>query len=497
MKNKIYKLTVVVMIAIFSSCENAVDITQVGRVTADVAFTNVSELRDGLISSYGFFDLTREVAMAVNYTDETAEGTENGGQGRTTGHIFNLNAGSAAASTFWTNGYDRLNSLNRLIEAADLVEPADAAETAQKNDILGQAYALRAYANFQLLSYYSTDYTNDAALAVLKVDFVPSIADKLLRSTNGELFQLIDEDLTKAASLIDDQSNPIFVSKDFVTALRARMAAYRQDYTTAETLANSLMTRYPLANRTQYRLMFVDEDNTEIIFKLQRDVNGIYDNQPGSGTVAATGWIGGVTLFGANTPYFEIGRSLFNLIDPDDVRYNVIVDPVSIVAPDYTNTSNYREEDVLQVNKYPGKPGQVLLNDNKVFRSSEMYLIIVEAKIARNDLTGAAQDIKALRDIRFGDAQPLPIYASQQEAYAALLNERRVEFAFEGHRWKDIKRLGVRANQGAERDPIDVAEFGMTPRLAPDDFRFTLPIPLVEFNGNPELRAQQNPGYNN
>tara|TARA_R110001606_G_scaffold387448_1_gene552125 strand:+ start:3329 stop:4822 length:1494 start_codon:yes stop_codon:yes gene_type:complete len=497
MKNKIYNLTIVVMIAIFSSCENAIDITQVGRVTADVAYTNVSELKDGLIGTYGFFDLTREVAMAVTYTDETAEGTENGGQGRTTGSIFNLNAGSAAASTFWTNGYDRLNALNRLIEAADLVEPANATETAEKNDILGQAHALRAYANFQMVSYFSTDYTNDDALAVLKVDFVPSIADKLLRSTNKELFDLIGDDLTKAASLIADQSNPIFVSKDFVTALRARMAAYRQDYTTAETLASSLMTKYPLANRTQYRLMFVDEDNTEIIFKLQRDVNGIYDNQPGSGTVAATGWIGGVTLFGANTPYYEIGRSLFNLIDPSDVRYNVIVDPVSIVAPDYTNTANYRTEDVLQVNKYPGKPGQVLLNDNKVFRSSEMHLIVVEAKISRNDLTGAALDIKTLRDARFGTAQTLPVYGSQQEAYAALLNERRVEFAFEGHRWKDIKRLGVRANQGAERDPIDVAEFGMTATLAPNDYRFTLPIPLVEFNANPELRAQQNPGYNN
>ena len=495
MKNNIYKLVFVAVFAVFYSCENAVDIEQVGRVTEDVAFTNVSEFQDGLIGAYGFFDLTREVAMAVNYTDETAEGSDNGGKGRTTGAIFNLNAGSAAASTFWTNGYDRLNAINRLITAADLVTPDGSAEAAQKNDILGQAYALRAYANFQLLSYYTTDYTDDNALGIIKVDFVPSIADKLLRSTNGEIYTLIEEDLTKAASLIQDQSNTIFVSKDFVTALRARIAAYRQDYTTAETLASSLMAKYPLANRTQYRLMFADQGNTEIIFKLQRDLNGIYDNQPGSGTVAATGWIGGVTMFGANTPYFEIGRSLFNLIDPADIRYDVIVDPVSIVSPDYMNAVDYKVEDVLQVGKYPGKPGQVLLNDNKVFRSSEMYLIIVEAKIDRNDLTGAAQDIKALRDIRFGAATPLPSYSNKQEAFAALLNERRVEFAFEGHRWKDIKRLGVRANQGAVRDPKDVEAFGMAASLAPDDYRFTLPLPLVEFNGNPELRTQQNPGY--
>lgn len=495
MKNNIYKLVFVAIFAVFYNCENAIDIEQVGRVTEDVAYTNVSELEAGLYGAYGFFDLTREVAMAVNYTDETAEGTDNGGQGRTTGAIFNLNAGSSAASTFWTNGYDRLNALNRLIEASGLITPADDTEAAQKNDILGQAHALRAYANFQLLSYFSTDYTNDDALSVIKVDFVPSIADKLLRSTNGELFTLIKEDLTKANSLIKDQSNPIFVSKDFVTALRARMAAYRQDYTTAESLASSLMATYPLANRTQYRLMFRDSDNTEVIFKLQRDVNGIYDNQPSSGTVAASGWIGGVTMFGANTPYYEIGRSLFNLIDPTDIRYDVIVDPVSIVSPDYMNAVDYKVEDVLQVGKYPGKPGQVLLNDNKVFRSSEMYLIIVEAKIDRNDLTGAAQDIKALRDIRFGVTTPLPSYSNKQEAFAALLNERRVEFAFEGHRWKDIKRLGVRANQGVERDAIDAAKFGMTPTLLPDDYRFTLPLPLVEFNGNPELRTQQNPGY--
>ena len=124
-----------------------------------------------------------------------------------------------------------------------------------------------------------------------------------------------------------------------------------------------------------------------------------------------------------------------------------------------------------------------------------MHLIVAEAKIARNDLAGAAADIKELRDARFGTAQPLPVYSSQQQAYAALLNERRVEFAFEGHRWKDIKRLGVRANQGARRDPKDVSFFGMTEFLAPDDYRFTLPIPLVEFNGNPDIRAQQNPGY--
>jgi len=103
MKNNIFKLTIMAVIAIFSNCENAVDINQVGRVTADVAFTNVQELEQGLIGAYSRIDLTMEVAMSVNYTDETAEGPDNGGQGRTTGFIFNLTAESDAASIFWPN----------------------------------------------------------------------------------------------------------------------------------------------------------------------------------------------------------------------------------------------------------------------------------------------------------------------------------------------------------------------------------------------------------
>jgi hypothetical protein len=502
MKKNIIKFTIAACLVLFYSCEDAIDIEQVGRVTDDVAFETVQDLQDGLTGVYGQFDMTKEVAMAANFTDEVAEGTENGGQGRTTGAVFNLNAGSAAAEIFWEVGYRELNAVNRVIAAADLVIPADATETAEKNNILGQAYALRAFSHFQLLSYFTTDYTDDNALAVIKLDFVPSVADKLLRSTNGEIYASINADLVKATNLIEDTKNPILVSQDFVLALRARMAAYRQDYATAQTLAQDLINRYPLASRINYRFIFTDNSNEEIIFKLQRDINGIFDNQPGAGTVGAAGWIGGVFAF-VNTgasggSYYEFNRNLFNLFDSEDIRYDVCLnESESIIAPDYTSTTNYRAEDVLLVSKYPGVPGQPLLNDHKVFRSAEMLLIVAEAKAHNNDLTGAATAIKMLRDARFGSAQALAVYSSQQEAFAAILDERRVEFAFEGHRWKDIKRLGARANQGVSRDAVDVAEFGMTQTLAPDDYRFTLPLPLVEFNANPDLRAQQNPGYNN
>lgn len=487
----------------FFNCEDAIDIEQPGRLSPEVTFETIEDLRQGLLGAYAEFDLTREVSMSANFTDETAQGVSSGGQGENTSFVFNLTAASAASSTFWINGYQELNALNRVIEASSLITPEGDVEQTEFDDILGQAFALRAFSHFQLLSYYTTDYTDDNALGVIKMDFVPSVSDKLLRNTNGEIYELIEEDLNKASTMIEDQANPIFVSKDFVTALRARMAAYRQDYAAAETFATQLLTSYPLADRDSYKDMFIDENNDEIIFKLDRVFNGPYDNQPTAGSVASQGWLGGVFAFTNATvgggAYYEFGRSLFNLFDPNDIRYDVCLAPTSIVAPDYQNTTNYLAEDVLVIAKYPGIPEQTLLNDQKVFRASEMQLILAEVYASRGNINGptnsTASAIKELRDARFGSDQPLPSYADEIEAFAAILNERRVEFAFEGHRWKDIKRLGVRANQGAERDPIDATEFNMTQSLPPTDHRFTLAIPIVEFNANPALREQQNPGY--
>jgi len=100
-----------------------------------------------------------------------------------------------------------------------------------------------------------------------------------------------------------------------------------------------------------------------------------------------------------------------------------------------------------------------------------------------------------LRDARFGSAQPLPSYGSQQEAFGAILDERKIELCFEGFRHKDLKRLGVAANRGVDRDPIACAIQSGACTLPASDFRFTLPIPIVEINANPGISAQQNPGY--
>jgi len=192
-------------------------------------------------------------------------------------------------------------------------------------------------------------------------------------------------------------------------------------------------------------------------------------------------------------PFMEISRSVFNILDPADVRFSSYINiGESSVDPGYATNPNFLNDDVLLVQKYPGSEGQPLMNDLKVFRSAEMLLIRAEAAADANDLVGAATLIKQLQDARFGAAQTLPIYASQTAAFGDILDERRIELLFEGHRWVDLKRLGDRGNRSIDRDLAECALLsGCT--LPNSDHRFTLPIPLSETTAN--AAVAQNPGY--
>src|SRR5690606_7845943 len=135
-------------------------------------------------------------------------------------------------------------------------------------------------------------------------------------------------------------------------------------------------------------------------------------------------------------PLMGIGKNLYNLMNTgSDIRRWAFVD----------NTSNAPGVEVKVIDKYPGKGNTPLKNDVKVFRVTEMYLILAEAAVAENQLGTAAgyiQQIRSARKYTAGPA-PLPVYTSQAEGYRDVLKERRVELSFEGHRYVDLRRLGA------------------------------------------------------
>jgi len=497
--NKLNKLYLLLLLAVAFSCDDAYEIDQPGRLVAENAFRTVDDIELGLLGVYNEMDITPEISLAANFTDEIAIGFDSGGQGFAL-YDFVINAGSAAAESFWVRNFRVNNRATLILEAAANIEqPEDPAEVERLNNILGQLHFIRAYANFEMLLYFSPDPQDDSTLCVPLIDFVAPTTIQPLRNTTGEIWSYVNSDIAQAESLINVQSNTTRVSQDAVTALKARMALTRGNYSQAENLAMSLYNQYGLANQAEYEAMFLDQDNTEIIFKLERTLNDAYDGQGSTGSVFAGGWAGAIFAFVDATltgsPYFEMDRSVFDALDPADVRYTVNVAPSSVISPDYENDPDPINNDILVIQKYPGSEGQPLMNDLKVFRSSEMLLIAAEARAYQGDFQGVEDLLEDIRTARFGSPQDVEEPASQQEAIGAVLDERKIELVYEGHRYKDLKRSGVAGNRGVERDPIACELQSGACTLDADSFKFTLPIPITEINANPGIAEQQNPGY--
>lgn len=474
-----------------SSCSDALDIVQPGEIYRADAFKTVTDLRNYLNGDiYSRVNNTEEIGFTTVFTDEVGIGPSNGGQDKEL-HRFQLNANSDEPAGLWSTHYTVINRVNRLLEFADLVVTTTPADIAAKNAVLAEARALRAYSYIQLVSFFSVDPSNPNALGVI-LSTTPDRYDLFKdrpRVSNQLIYNLIESDFQFAeTNLASTATVYTRVTQKFIAAARARMYLYRKDYVKAKqyaTLANGT-----LSTPSTYNGMWGDAAQGECIFAVSRPSGGTWSN------IAST-WYFNITS-ATGGAFLDMGRNLFNLYNqfPNDVRTAIWIDASAQINPNYAADINYVSNDILPINKYPGKAAQPLRNDLKIFRNSEMVLILAECEVASSNLTAAATLVRSIRTARAfaAPAPALPVYANAQAAWADILLERRKELAFEGHRYLDIKRLAALAgNQGITRDNTDDDIPNQPLTLALSDYRFTLPIPQLEIAGN--VNIQQNPGY--
>ena len=120
------------------------------------------------------------------------------------------------------------------------------------------------------------------------------------------------------------------------------------------------------------------------------------------------------------------------------------------------------------------------------FRLADVLLLKAEALNAKGDLSAA---LTLVNQIRNRVSLP-PVTAPDKEAAARLIaRERRLELAFEGHRWYDLKRTGKAIetiNQAKGPNGV-LYGYNLT------EHRLLWPIPQSELDKNQKLT--QNPGY--
>lgn len=479
------------------SCRDAIDIVQPGEVTQEVAFQSVADLKSFLLGNvYTSVDTSNEIQLGSIITDETAITPQNSGWWFNE-FRYGLMSDNGQVEGTWASHYNTINKVNRLLEAASKINPGS--DVAKYNSILAEARTLRAFAYLQLTSYFTTNMKDDNALGVILTTTVPDVYDQLPRVNNGQIYAQIENDLNFAstnfvplASTDPNYANRYkYVTIELINAIRARMYAYRGNYTLAKQYAQEVInasnpmtiatpyaasTFYNSPSTSPYKRIWQDAMQGEVIFALSRPSVGTWGNVASLWTTNTTSLTG--------TPLLGMSFNLYNIINTgSDIRRFAFVDP----------TSN---ANTLVIDKYSGKANTPLRNDIKVFRVSEMYLILAEAAAAENQLSTAATYIQQIRTARkyTAGAANLPVYNTQADAYKDILKERRAELCFEGHRYVDLRRLGALAGVSIDRNAQDDYFNPSTPLSIPiTDHRFTFPIPQQERAGNPSI--VQNPGY--
>ncbi|TDQ08653.1 RagB/SusD family nutrient uptake outer membrane protein [Pedobacter metabolipauper] len=197
-----------------------------------------------------------------------------------------------------------------------------------------------------------------------------------------------------------------------------------------------------------------------------------------------------------NLPYsstaggYNIPREdLINAYEATDLRKNASLKE-NYTKKDGTVVRGLEGRYTYKFHDMPVKGGGA--DDNwPVLRYADVLLMYAES-LNEISFTTDGEAFKQLNAIRkraglpektFSNANPLLAINSQEEFRTAIEKERRVEFAFEGHRWFDLLRTGKAiAILGPKIKTGLVAE------------QLLLPIPLSQIDVNPD-NIKQNPGY--
>jgi starch-binding outer membrane protein, SusD/RagB family len=405
-KIKIIFLAVFLMSTMIA-CKKTIDLQPTDTFTEEKAYLTIDDLQRGLNTAYGRFSPESYSIPSSTCSDEMKFGADNAGQFQFEYRLqYNSDVTSGGSTlSSWSSMYTVIDQVNRVLAVMDGITAPNAAEDARKNIIKGQLLTLRALSHYHLLTLYSKRYDAADPLGV-PVMTTSNLLATPARNTVAQTVAASESDLTTAKPLLgaapsaaafDDK----FINAITVDAIAARVALYKGDWNTAETLAGNVIASNvrPLATGANFNGIWTDAvTNAEVLLRLRR---------------------GGQSL-GAN--YTTSGGAVY--MSPSD-KLNNIYAATDIRKAAYIGTLSSKRV----VNKYFTSAAGARINDIKAIRIAEMYLIRAEARASKAspDLAGATADINTLRGQRITGYVAVPTFGSQTAAISEIMERNGYE----------------------------------------------------------------------
>ncbi len=491
---KIFKLLSILLLGALFSCSNdMLDLSPSNGVPSDQAVNNYN---DAVVALNGMYDALQGsstypnyyAARMIYYGDVKADDMQATSATGRTGPTYMMNFTINDAPGIWQVPYRVIRRTNFLLQQLEEGKAADG-KPADINDIKGQALAIRALAHFDLVRIYGEPYAKSQGKAL----GIPLILEPVPynyvagRNTVEEVYNQVIADLTAAISLLKPGKSTGYFNQWAAKALLARVYLYKNDnenaYKTALDVINN--SGYTLWKSSDYATVWSTQGSSEVLFEIVNfDTNDWGDRESIGYLYSELGYNDGVMT-----------KNFVDLVQTqyaNDVRQSVMIRSSLSDADAAKKPWGLNK---VYTNKYPGRNGDIRTNNIPTLRLSETYLIAAEAAAKLGDSSNAAKYLNAI--VQRGNPSAVAI-APAAATVDRILQENRIEFVGEGHRFFDLMRNNkqvVRYKTEADRGwhlllSTESRDFNIS------YFRTLLPIPVDEVNANPIIKKQQNPEYN-
>ncbi len=429
-------------------------------------------------------------------------------------------------AVLWYHRYNLIANANTLINtynSGTLVEDADLRE------IIGQAYAYRAFAYLSLVQHFAKGYligspSTDPGVPILFETTAPFTSGA--RETVQAVYDQIFLDLDASIALFNGASSRFSktdLNVNVAHGLKARAALNTGDWSTAASEAVLARDGFPIMGETDWKSGFNTVNLPEVIWgaivddtetTFFRSYFYLMSNTFNGSQVRNNPKIADRRLIDA-TPDTDYRKDMF-LIDAPNTNNSAANDLggfANNTNPLYPTleafeaaevllqetwgwTSSHNAHPYMHVKMRQETPGGILPDDIILMRTSEMYLIEAEAKTMMNDIPGAQAALTPLGGER-DSAYDATVFGTQDALMDHIKFQRRLELWGEGFGYTDHIRwdegIDHAANGGSGASEVLYQDgFQQDPPSVNNAWVFK--IPQAEIDANPNLTsADQNP----
>lgn len=414
-------------------------------------------------------------------------------------HVFD--GANSLVGANWRGWFRIVHRANLVLENAP--NAVDEITDNLRERIIGEAHFLRALAFFELVSLWGP---------VPLMTTSATTPDGLPRASEEEIYQLIFSDLQQAISRLPLKSeytgaNVGRATQGAAQALAAKVHLFRGNYSAAKPFIEAVINsgQYSLVSRYLDNFEEENENNSESVWEIQfteeyGDAGGWNADGSDIAEVTFRGQEYGPTAWRNVIPSASLVaeyETVANGAEKDDPRGRYTF---YRIGDSFNNGQSVLTADMVQGNinrpswrkyqmiyKRPNEDTRSGINF-RVIRYADVLLMMAEVE---NETSGPAAALPYVNQVRARADVDMPPYptalyptGTQEQMRRAIQHERRVEFAGEQVRNRDIRRW--RRDGKLESEPIPVYR-GVHDRL---------PLPQNEIDNNSALSdSDQNPGY--